>query len=167
MGDRSDVPFESASLIARWTMAFLITTLALSVLSIVFGLFQVELLSRIARGEGSISAVESNDSRQQLLGLIRIIVLIGTAVCFLAWLYRAYKNLVGLSARESNYSPGWAVAWFFVPIYNLTRPFRIMRELWRSSDPFYIEGELGKTPAQVIWWWALYLVSSLYSSFVA
>ena len=58
---------------------------------------------------------------------------------------------------------------FFVPILNLYRPYQIMREIWRASDPAtpldmpYAWTEAPMTPL-IGWWWGLWIGRSLTGS---
>ena len=158
--------FVSAASRARWTVRLLIAGICLDVVAMASGLLQVSLVNRVIGG-AAITAAEAaaNDSRQGLIGGLRILLFLATAVAFLMWLSRAYKNLWALNAVTPSYSPGWAVGSFFVPFLNLVRPFRIVRELWHLSDSgstipaLRAEGRNLPTPAVVGWWWGIWLVS--------
>lgn len=165
------VGFELADAAARWTKGLLLATLVLSLVGIVSGLLQMDLLSRAATSRITEAEVAENDSRQQLIGLLQIPVFLGTGVAFLIWFYRAHRNLTALGGRELKYTPGWAVGGFFVPFVNLVRPVQVMREVWHGSDPSGIERDLSPagpsirrqlgTPPLVVWWWVLFVLSSL------
>ncbi len=55
------------------------------------------------------------------------------AVPIAGWIYRAHANLAGAGVDELQYSPGWSVGSFFVPLVNFVVPFRAMRELHNRS----------------------------------
>jgi hypothetical protein len=169
MATQSSVSFSSPEAAGQWAKGLLVATFVLAAVGVVSGLLQLELLSRAASGGISDAEAAANDSRQQLIGLLQILLFIGTAVAFLIWFHRAHKNLPVLGSRELLYTPGWAVGGFFVPFLNLVRPFQVMREVWHGSNPARLEpdtaaglpaigGHLG-TPSLVGWWWALFLVS--------
>lgn len=89
-----------------------------------------------------------------------------TVVIFLIWVYRAYKNLIGLGADGLSSSPGWAVGSWFVPVVNIFKPYQIMQEIWTNSDPDYEEefgflSEQGAGTSLVGYWWGTYLVSNV------
>ncbi len=177
MTAQSVVPFSSPDGAGRWAKGLLIATLALSVVAAVSGLLQIELLSRAASAGISNAEAAANDSRQQLIGVLQILVFLGTAVAFLIWLHRTHKNLPALGGRELKYTPGWAVGGFFVPFLNLVRPLQVMREVWHGSDPAGFERDVGAggpairnqlgTPSLVGWWWALFLFSSFLGNITA
>jgi hypothetical protein len=55
-------------------------------------------------------------------------------VLYCRWLYRAHEDCYGLGGREVV-RPGAAIQAFFIPVYNLYMPFRILRDLHAASDP--------------------------------
>lgn len=100
------------------------------------------------------------------VSLLEIPVRIATIVLFLVWEYRAFTNLSPLKARNLEFSPGWAVGWWFIPFANLVKPYQAMKELWRDSDPEFDE-DLGflsssmSAPAIFGFWWALWILKNL------
>lgn len=87
---------------------------------------------------------------------------------FFRWLYVMYKNLYALGLEGVEYSPGWAVGWFFVPIMNLFRPVQVIGELWRGSQP----GTNAETwteervPSFIVVWWVVWVASGLSYNFL-
>lgn len=155
---------------ARWLRSLLVAGAALCVIGAVSGLMQIDLLARAATTGISDAEAAANDSRQQLIGILQMLVAVGTIIAFLAWFHRSHKNLPSLGNFGLKYSPGWAVGGFFVPFLNLFRPFQVMREIWHGSDPAgfsrdtapdgsRIRNTLG-APALVGFWWMLFLVTS-------
>ncbi len=95
--------------------------------------------------------------------ILGFIVYVATIVFFLMWLYRAYENLPAFGVWRSTieYSSGWAVGSFFIPLVSLIVPYRAVRELWRKSLP-NTEGVFvdQSPPAFFPLWWAFWLISS-------
>lgn len=60
-------------------------------------------------------------------------LLIAATIVFLAWTYRAAGNAVSLSTEDPNISPGWAVGWYFVPLFFLWKPYQALGRIWRTS----------------------------------
>lgn len=77
-------------------------------------------------------ALALNNSQIALLQLAAYLI---SGVFFLIWIYRVHRNLPALGVRRPRFSPRWAVGWFFVPILNLFRPYDVVRELWKESNP--------------------------------
>jgi len=104
-------------------MALLGVVAFIELLSAGSGVLQVNLLTRAKEGQPvSRLDVQSNDARQRVVDVCSLIAYLASGVAFLVWFYRAHANLSGLGAEYLTYSPGWAVGWFFVPIFSLFRP---------------------------------------------
>jgi hypothetical protein len=69
------------------------------------------------------------------MACVQPLVLLPTAIVFLIWIHGAYKNLTFFRVTGLEYSPGWAVGYFFIPIVNFFRPYQVAQEIWRASDP--------------------------------
>ena len=100
-----------------------------------------------------------------LLAILEILLRVLTIIFFLIWLNRSYKNLSALNVGNLEFTPGWAVGWWFIPFANLVKPFQIMRELWNASDSdFDADGFLSNqfsAPAIIGWWWGLLIVGNI------
>lgn len=169
MGSQATVVFRSPDGVARWLKRFLFAMLGVTVVCVVAGLSEVELLSRATSVGISDAEMSANDLRQGLIRLLQFFVFLAVSIAFLVWFHRVHKNLQALGAGDLTYTPAWAVGSFFVPILNLFRPLQVMREVWHCSDPARLEQDnapfgpcardrLG-TPSLIRWWWALYLIS--------
>lgn len=165
-------PFSSPAAEGNWARGFLVAILVLSVVSIISGILEIELYSRLIRGYGyELAEVPQASLRQSLIGLLQSLLYMGTAVPFLIWFHRAHKNLPSLGQTGLAFTPGWAVGLFFVPFLSLVRPFQAMREVWRGSDPGRVEtgvdsdgpvpASAPRTAALVGWWWAFFLMMNL------
>jgi len=103
-----------------------------------------------------------------LLGLALILYFVTLIICmivFLMWLYRARSNLPALGVADARWSPGWAIAWWFIPIMSLFRPYQLVKETWQASDPESLPGWRREPPPAVFgWWWGLFLVYSFFGN---
>lgn len=100
-----------------------------------------------------------------LVAILEILLNVLTIIIFLIWLHRAFSNLPALRAEHLEFSPGWAVGWWFIPFANLVKPYQIMSELWNASDSDYdpdvfMSNKIG-TEAIIGWWWGFYLVGRI------
>jgi hypothetical protein len=156
--------YRSPLALGKWTAYLLAADMLLSVVSIISGMMQIDLLSRdFTQAEG-----EANDARQQVVGVLQLLNMIAIASVFLTWFHRAHKNLGPLGGRDFKWSPGWAVGGFFIPFMNLVRPFQVMCETWHGSNPVRLASDRAKDgPAQrdarpvpplVVAWWALFIL---------
>src|SRR3954468_5765243 len=95
-----------------------------------------------------------SDAVETALGIIQVLLAIFLGVTFLRWIYRANTNLRVLSSEPMNFTPAWAVGWYFIPIANLFKPYQAMKEIWKVAHC--------GTPndSRVVgWWWFLWLFS--------
>jgi uncharacterized protein DUF4328 len=163
--------YRSARTRSRVVIGLLIAIAVLDGLSFVSAISQLWLLSHAAAGQPpSHTAAVANDLRQMLVGLFQGLMVVPIAVAFCFWIHRASANLEGLGYVDQDYSPGWAVGWFFVPFLNLVRPYQVMREIWNASRPILDDGtvlatteimRMNETPVPVVGWWGVYLLYGL------
>jgi len=98
--------------------------------------------------------------------IARVLVII-TAVPFLIWFHRCYRNLTWLYVQGTKYSTGWAVGGWFIPFVNLFRPYQVAREIWDASNPDMHPNEgpsswiLKRSAQQIQVWWFLWLAPGL------
>lgn len=115
---------------ARTLFFLFAVTLVLTVVALLSDSAELNLLGRIVEDPASVSAAEANasDQRQGVIGLLQLLVYLGTVVAFLVWFRRAYRNLPALGAESLRFSSGWAVGAWFVPFLNLVRPKQLADE---------------------------------------
>lgn len=93
-----------------------------------------------------------------LLAVVEIPLRLLSFILLLVWTYKAYTNLHSLKSRDLEYTPGWAVGWWFIPLANLVKPYQVMGELWNASDSDFNENTFFTnyvgTPRIVGFWWA-------------
>lgn len=97
------------------------------------------------------------------VGLLDAVLTLITIVFFSMWIYRAAANVVEAGVPGFDYTPGWAVGWFFIPIANLFKPFAAMRQIWNASH-----GEQGDrldhAHGPLALWWGCWLLSNIASN---
>jgi len=163
-------PYASGHTRAMWVMSLLALLTILMVLLLGCYAVDIQLLRRITH--------ETPDKYNSVLRGLSIVKwghrgiqipggLVGLAmpIAFLMWIHRAHRNLPALRAGPLRYSPRWAVGYFFIPILNLIRPYQVMREIWRESDPARLpapgddlEATKVSSAAIVGWWWGTFLL---------
>jgi len=150
-------------LIVLFAIGFLVT--AVAVLSY---WDQQNLMSRIIQNPNLVSDAEmdASDIRQGLIELLQLLLRLGTGITFIVWFQRAYKNLTPLGADDLRFSSGWAIGGWFVPFLNLVRPWQIMSDIWRASDPeptarAGVAWKQRRVPVLVHAWWTLFILTNL------
>ncbi|WP_159753665.1 DUF4328 domain-containing protein [Sphingomonas sp. 8AM] len=107
-------------------------------------------------------ALVRSDNATAALSALSIIGLAIAAAAVLRWVYMTNRNAHALSDRivwGPRTSPFWSVAWFFVPVAGLIRPFSVFSATWRisaSPDAYEMVG----VPALLRWWWGLWLANA-------
>lgn len=152
--------FRDPTALTRWLKILLWAGIALTAISLASGLMELKLLSDIQAGMTLAPGVaDANDLRQRVIGVVRFIAIVATIVIFAMWIYRANYNARQLGATGMEFTPGWSVGWFFIPIANLWKPYQAMREIWKASAaPAHWQDQ----PRGDIlpWWWALFLIDN-------
>ena len=146
----------------------LIIIAVLNIVMLISEALQIGLLKRIQIGDFTNSEAESNDLRQGILAFIYLAFIITSIVTFILWFRRAYNNLHQLSTRM-EYGEGWAAGAWFVPFMNLVRPYKIMKELYVTSNKILIEKVDNYKPlistSIVGLWWTIYIGANMFSNF--
>ncbi len=139
----------------------LIASIVLAATAIVSSFAEYQLLVSAKNGvEIYESEVNSNDTRQMTISLFQILMVILTAVIFLKWVHRAGTNVRKLGATGMKFTPGWAVGYYFIPIFNLWKPYQAMKEIWQASKSpanWSNERESGILGC----WWTFWIISGL------
>jgi hypothetical protein len=147
----SDAPkvFISGKALALWTVILLGVEGLAKLAYIGVATAQLVLASNYpetaaaAPGPGGADASEMPGGHFQLILLLLdntvsyfgLFTFISTLIMFLVWLHRAYSNLPSLGVPHPDFSSGWVIGSWFVPILNLFRPYQIVKYIWNKSDP--------------------------------
>ncbi|MDR1792240.1 MAG: DUF4328 domain-containing protein [Bacteroidales bacterium] len=155
---------------ARNAILLIGIVLALEIVSIVSNLIQYDLLQSIANGYYiSEEVATANDTREQIIGVVYLIVYYISFITFIKWFRRAYYNL-HQKIDNLSYSEGWAAGSWFVPIIHLYRPYKIMKELYVKTKEFLQskneEEKVSYTTSYLGWWWALWIIDGVLSKAV-
>ena len=163
--DRFLPPYVSTRWTARLLTILLLLTAAISGLSAGFEISQIQYFA------GTGSDAEINEETRWAHTFIRNallasrMALYGTiALAFIAWLHRSRINVRAFGCRRFRYSRTWAIIGFFIPILNFFRPYQVVSEVWRASDPRAVETPVAWIPMPVsryvLAWWVMFLASA-------
>lgn len=105
-----------------------------------------------------------------LVALVLLPAFIYSVVTFLMWLFRVFTNLPSIGSNQMDFSPGWAVGWWFIPFANLVKPFQAVRTAWAESDPDvevgggFLSSVQSSAPTFVGVWWAFWIIGNIVSN---
>jgi hypothetical protein len=144
----------------RWIGLVVIVTLVTAA----FEAAHLSLLDGLAAGDYPDSpAVLDSEARIAVAYLVLLVAWVVAGVLFVAWTFRAYKNVQALGARDMRFGNGWAIGGWFVPILSLWRPKQVIDDVWRSADPdlpptapayLWIDGPI---PRLLTAWWVVWV----------
>lgn len=105
----------------------------LTILAIVSNSFEILMLSDIVNGVNvSLEKAEWNDYRQIAVGIVAAIANIIHLVVFMRWTYFEVK--AARSRHDFPFKPGWSVAYWFIPVVNIVRPYQVLQGLHLAKD---------------------------------
>ncbi len=134
---------------------------------LVSGGLQMELLERMrSGGDWTDAETASNDTREMIVTVFAMFWQLLTAIPFLMLLSRLNHNAWSFGPKGMQFTPGWMVGWFFVPIANLVQPMLAMQEVWKVSQRG--TGLWSSRPASGIVgiWWGLWIARLVISQIV-
>jgi hypothetical protein len=105
------------------------------------------------------TVAERMDTVSLVIGLAPVLVFLVTGVLFVVWLYRGIKSS-NIDQSRMQHKAWWAIGGWFIPIWNLFRPFQMVRDFWLAANVKKQTGDLD-TPRLIGWWWALNLLAIL------
>lgn len=146
---------------AQLAIALIIVVLVIDLVSLVSSYLQYDMLLSAANG-GDISTetAENNDLREQIIGVLQVLVFGASGVTFIMWFRRAYYNLHQLE-DYLLFSEGWAAGAWFVPLVNLFRPYQIMDEMY-SKTRFLLGNDGNQLSSRFLGpWWALWVICNI------
>lgn len=160
--------YRSISNLTTWLVRFSIIGIILSIVSMAAVIYGM-----VMDTSNDSSNKITNDSSNNTYGFIDtfpLIILIPIIIITLIWYHRATKNIHSFGAKEVT-SPTMAVVWWFIPIANLWKPYKLTQQIWKASIPEtkLLNGTEWKnmpTSNIVKLWWVLMLVS-VFGSFSA
>ena len=125
---RGGAPFASGRVLAFVAMVMVALVVLASLWLAASTYIEIGLRERASRGiPPAAGEATSNDMRRYLAGILEQVVSLVSAVTFLMWFYRVYRNLPALGNATPAHAPSGAVGWWFVPIASLVVPCQIAR----------------------------------------
>ena len=159
-------PYVSAHKRAQIVVALFLAGITLDLIVIFSDFIKVVMLSNMS-GDSTLTEnqVFGIEVQEAITGILKLVVYILSAIFFLMWLHRAYKNLRALGAPRTEHTPGFAVGSFFIPIISLFIPYRVVKEAWiksepQAGEPGTVYGNSSGGTSLIGWWWGVWLVAN-------
>ncbi len=157
--------FKSLTTLSKWIRYVLYAQIVIAILAMILGFLERQLLSAYADGAyASLQAAFADGNTTIVLlqgtGIASLIAFIASALLILKWIYRANANARQLGAQNMRYTPAWSIGYYFIPVFNLWKPYQAMKEIWMASKNPQDWPSI-KTPLILPAWWALWITSNL------
>ena len=108
------------------------------------------------------SLLHAYDSWISLLFPINLIVTSITTVFFLVWTYRVNQNAHSMGSSDLEFTPKWAVLWYFIPFANLWKPYKALKETFMASFPDNsVPSDLVQRPIVLPIWWTFEILAKV------
>lgn len=151
----------------KWSKILIIISIGMHVVAVASGFMEYQFLTKILDGtyryinsEELYFLAESNDFREMIVGIIQVLLFIIQGIVILMWIYRVNKNLHAFGVKEMNYTPGWAVGWYFIPLLSLWKPYQAMKEIFIKSEG--LTDHPKKNQRYLLpTWWALWIITEV------
>ncbi|QYJ98319.1 DUF4328 domain-containing protein [Shewanella alkalitolerans] len=156
--------FKDATQLTHWVRYMLYAQIVVALIAIGSNYLEYQLLMDYISGDyiseaQAVADGEANDMRQLVVGVLYLLVFIASGVLILKWIYRANFNARQLGATDMNFTPGWSIGYFFIPIFCIWKPYQAMNEIWQAShDPE--NWSLSGFNSSISLWWLLWIVSN-------
>jgi hypothetical protein len=149
----------SARTRSQWAIGLLALAGVLGLIAGVQDLIGLDVFKRAF--DGTLSEADANafDAAFSTVGVWQTIVLVATAIAFLAWLSRSVDNIERLTGEKGRFTPNWSIGWWFIPFANLVVPYQIVADLYRRMAPSrrVLTGIIGA-------WWVIWIVGNITSN---
>jgi hypothetical protein len=148
----------------RATVSLLVVQLVVTLASMLATAAEIRLLQRAQRGEPvTIGEVEASDDWVATVVVLWLVSWLVAVIVWLIWQHRAHRRLRQLGTQGLQFTPGWGVGWWFIPIANLWKPYQAIKALWVASDPEKRSSDWreGKASTILRWWSGAFLVSGI------
>lgn len=121
---------------ARVAMAALVVTALIRVYNVGARWWQSGLVQEAQAGRTPEQAVlERSDALVQVGAVFTLLILVVTGVVFLRWLHKTVALTRALGGDTLRFTPKDAVLGFIVPIWNISRPYQVVRDVHDHLAP--------------------------------
>ncbi|WTW95650.1 DUF4328 domain-containing protein [Streptomycetaceae bacterium NBC_01309] len=116
----------------------------------------------------SVADLESADDFVALAAILYLVLMVGTAVVFVIWFFRARKNVGLFGLHQPSLGQGWAIGGWFCPVVAFWFPAWIAHDIWKGSDASRGARDIGKPLGRsvlITCWWVPFMLSWVLDQF--
>ena len=151
--DREAV-YRPATTRARIAMGLVALATFLYAVDGLLSLYGIQLLRNLA--ETTDAELTAYDALVGVVAIVTFGVFIAAAIASWLWLYRLIQNVPALGGGTPSVTPGWAVAWWFIPLANLFKPYQVVKDAWQRLALSAVGNKAGR----ILAWWLLWIVGN-------
>jgi len=153
--------YRDAATLTSLLRIVLILFIVASLYSTFSDLMEIAVLQRVVAGDDAATTEQAaSDARMAVVTIFDRLLFLTSGIAFLVWTYRMHTNATALGGSDyMEFTAGWAVGWYFIPIANLWKPYQALREIAQASHPDYDDWLHAPRPAILPMWWALVLAN--------
>ena len=136
------------------------------ILQILFRIYAIVTVTRVVHGNESVRTQFPYILEElRIEHLTDYIFVVSYLILLSTWFYIKYINAHTVSHLQLTYKPIWALFAFFIPIFNLVAPYKIMNELWTVRDKDMANDQRGKNIIKT--WWILSILIFVASRYLS
>ncbi|MET0288573.1 MAG: DUF4328 domain-containing protein [Pseudoxanthomonas sp.] len=153
--------YKPADTLTRWARLLVGASAAMFVASLFESLYKMGLIDQLrANGLDVDDFYLAIGTASTAFLLLLVLALLSAYVVSGCWIYRmAHNARVLAGGRQLRSTPLGAVGWYFVPLFNLWKPYQALKDVWLASHPGPADRN---TPGALLpTWWTLWLISSI------
>lgn len=156
--------FINSDNLTKWVKYFLCAQILMALMSIFSNYLEYQYLTDLQSGvydsdELATMDAEASDFRQRVVALLSTLNFIVSGIVILKWIYRANYNARELGAKHMQFTPGWAIGFYFIPIAMLWKPYQAMKEIWLASE-HPKNWKSVHVSAILPLWWTIWLINN-------
>jgi len=96
------------------------------------------------------------------VAIVSVPVYVTCIVAICRFMYRANENIRAAGRTDLEFTPGWCVGWWFIPLACLFKPREAMVELYKASDsPVTSDWKNNSFDPIINKWWACWIIGSI------
>lgn len=88
----------------------------------------------------------------EAVDLVALLIMLASYIIVSMWIFQGHKNIHRLEYLPLEFTPGWAIGWFAIPIASVWKPFQAMKELWNASTQDETDFHAPATGLLWVWW---------------